>query len=68
MDVSVWYWILGAGVIFIAVIERFVIYSLLVLRKQWLPEKAGSVANICSGITLLVGIAALAGNAVLSRR
>lgn len=68
MDVSVWYVILGIAIVIIAVIERFVVYQVLVGVRGWLPEKAGTLANICSGASLLCGIIVLVGNAVLSRR
>ncbi len=67
MELSSWYTILGVAIIVIAVIERFVIYKVLVGSNRWLPEKASRLANLSSGITLLAGVAILIGNAVLSK-
>ncbi len=68
MNVSTWYIILAVVVIIIAVMERFVVYKILLGAKQWLPEKAGNAANICTALTVFVGFAALLGNALLSKR
>lgn len=68
MDVSAWYIILAIVVLIMAVMERFVVYKILLGARQWLPEKAGNAANICTALTVFVGFAALLGNAVLSKR
>ena len=68
MDVSAWYVSLGIAVVVIAIIQRFIVYKILVGNRQWLPEKAAGMSNLCSGLTLLAGMAALVINAVLSRR
>ncbi len=65
MNVTTWYIILTAAICVIAVMERFIVYTVLVRVKQWLPEKAGSIANISTALSIGVGLAALGANALL---
>ena len=64
MELTSWYVILGVVVIVIAIIERFAVYTILVIHNRWLPEKATKLANLTSGITLGIGVLLLVGKAV----
>lgn len=66
MEKTVWYSILFGAVIVIATVGRFAVYRMLVAHSKWLPEKAMKAANMFSGVTVFVGLAAIAGNAMLS--
>lgn len=68
MELTSWYMILGVAIMAIAILERFIVYKVLVDQKRWLPEKATKLANLSCGITFFAGVLVLIGNAVLSRR
>ncbi len=59
MELAAWYLILAAAVLVIAVMIRFIIYSVLVGHQRWLPEKAAGMANRFSGAVLGIGMLTL---------
>jgi hypothetical protein len=67
MERTTWYAILTVAVVMIACIERFAVYRLLVAYSKWLPEKAMRFANIAALGTLVLALAAVAGNAFVSQ-
>jgi hypothetical protein len=67
MELGTWYAILGVALVIIAFGERFIVYKVLVGQGGWLPEKAGLLANVVSGVTLLAGVILILVNFVSSR-
>jgi hypothetical protein len=68
MELGSWYAILGVALVIIAFGERFIVYKILVGQGQMLPEKAGLLANIVSGITLAAGVILIVINFATSHR
>ena len=67
MELGSWYAILGFALIVIAFGERFIVYKMLVGQGGWLPEKAGLLANVISGVTLAAGVILILVNFASSR-
>jgi putative copper export protein len=66
MDILVWYLILFASIVVIAIVARFVAYEILVSRHRWLPERAAQTANGLSISTACIGTLVLVVKAVLA--
>ncbi|HEY9871270.1 MAG TPA: hypothetical protein V6D08_19070 [Candidatus Obscuribacterales bacterium] len=64
MELTGWYAILGTAAVLIAVLMRFSVYTMLVKFNRWLPEKATRVANLVSGITVGIALAAIVVKAI----
>ena len=62
--VTGWYVILGVSFLLIALLMRFSTYTFLVRQSRWLPEKAGSTANVICGTIVILGIGILLGKAL----
>lgn len=62
--VTTWYVILGVSILLIALVLRFSTYTFLVRQSRWLPEKAGTRANLVCGVILILGIGILLGKAL----
>jgi len=55
MELGSWYAILGVALMIIAFGERFIIYKILV-GQGTLPERAGLLANVVSGVSFAAGL------------
>ncbi len=66
MDTLGLYAVIGVAAIVIAVGMRFVVYTVLVKNNGILPEKATKAANTTSVAVLVVAVAAMVVNAMIS--
>lgn len=53
--VTGWYVILGVAFLLIALVVRYTVYTVLVRRNRWLPDKAGGTATLASAVVFGLG-------------